>query len=192
MAKSRRKELPSADSDTPTSDTNDFNVASFDPAYQPEAGEIIHAVADSTSIEPDRFARQHAPSGNGHAASIERKQLLRVPDPFAVESSLAGENRVQLLKSEGERAWVIRFAHPPNEDKGPEGESYSKESPHPVIKMLKEAGYRWGFDGGDSKGGWGKKFSEDAFGADLIDARRVLQKAADMIGCKVDQGRIPD
>jgi hypothetical protein len=80
----------------------------------------------------------------------------------------------------------------PNQDKGPEGETYTKETPHPVLKMLKSEGYRWGFDGGDDKGGWGKRFSGDAYGADHIEARRVLQMVGDMIGHKMDHGRIPD
>ena len=58
--------------------------------------------------------------------------------------------------------------------------------------MLKDEGYRWGFDGGDDKGGWGKRFSGDAYVQDHMDARAVLQKAADMIGHKMDHGRIPD
>jgi hypothetical protein len=110
-------------------------------------------------------------------------------DPFGFENIKAGENRVRLLKSEGEGAWVIRFAHNPNLDQGPEGENYSKEKPHPVLAMLKSEGFRWGFDGGDGKGGWGKPFNGDAYGADHIEARRVLQVAAEMIGGKVEQGR---
>jgi hypothetical protein len=131
----------------------------------------------------------------GHHAdqpTAERKKWTPPKDPFGFENMKAGENRVQLLKSEGEGAWVIRFAHNPNLDKGPDGETYSKENPHPVLKMLKGESYRWGFDGGDQKGGWGKRFTGDANGADHIEARRVLQKAADMIGHKLDQGRIPD
>ena len=71
-------------------------------------------------------------------------------------------------------------------------ETYSKENPHPVLKMLKSEGYRWGFDGGDSKGGWGKRFEGDAYGQDHIKARRVLQQAAGLIGHTLDHGRNPD
>jgi hypothetical protein len=77
---------------------------------------------------------------------------------------------------------VIRFANNPNLDKGPNGETYGKENPHPVLKTLKEEGYRWGFDDGDGKGGWGKPFIGDAYGQDPPDARRVLKLAAEMIG----------
>ena len=63
---------------------------------------------------------------------------------------------------------------------------------HPVLKMLKDEGYRWGFDGGDSKGGWGKAFTGDPYGTEHIDARNVLQKAADMIGQPKERERIPD
>ena len=60
-----------------------------------------------------------------------------------------------------------------------------------MMKLLKDEGYRWGFDQ-DDKGGWGKHFTGDAYGQDHIEARRVLQQAADMIGHKMDHGRIPD
>ena len=162
----------------------------------PAAQEIINQLAASTQMPPEQpvhngHAHQHAPASEGHAAKTERKKYTPPADPFGFENRQAGENRVQLLKSEGEGAWVIRFAHNPNQDKGPEGETYSKEKPHPVLKMLKESGYKWGFDGSDGKGGWGKGFSGDAYGQDHIDARRVLQQAADMIGQKQPQ-RIPD
>lgn len=193
MAKSRKKELATAETATAAQDSS-FNPAEFDPALQAEG--IIHAVAESNRTDTEEpsngFASQHAPSTNSHAAAVERKQYAKAPDPFGFENIKAGENRVQLLKSEGERAWVIRFAHNPNQDLGPDGETYSKENPHPVLKALKEEGYRWGFDGGDQKGGWGKAFNGDAYGTDHIEARRVLQKAADMIGHKMDHGRIPD
>jgi hypothetical protein len=149
-----------------------------------------HHVENGERPKP-QHAEQHAPSGS-HAGTVERKKWTPPKDPFGFENQKAGENRVQLLKSEGEGAWVIRFAHNPNLDKGPEGETYSKENPHPVLKMLKGESYRWGFDGGDQKGGWGKRFTGDAYGADHIEARRVLQQAADMIGHKLDHGRIPD
>ena len=140
----------------------------------------------------ERPKPQHSEPAGSHAAAVERKPYKRPADPFGFENQKAGENRVQLLKSEGEGAWVIRFAHNPNLDKGPEGEEYSKENPHPVLKALKDEGYRWGFDGGDGKGGWGKRFNGDAYVQDHIEARAVLQKAADIIGHKMDHGRIPD
>lgn len=155
---------------------------------KPETQAVTHEPANDHQTG-NGHAHQHA---QGHAATVERKKYTPPADPFGFESIKAGENRVRLLKSEGEGAWVIRFAHNPNLDKGPEGETYSKENPHPVLKMLKEAGFRWGFDGGDNKGGWGKRFNGDAYGQDHIDARRVLQQAADTIGHKMDQGRIPD
>jgi hypothetical protein len=128
-----------------------------------------------------------------HAEEQPRKKWTPPKDPFGCENVKAGENRVQLLKSEREGAWVIRFAHNPNQDKGLEGETYTKETPHPVLKMLKDEGYRWGFDGGDGKGGWGKKFDRDAYQSDHMEARRVLHLAAEMIGApKQEQGRIPD
>jgi hypothetical protein len=126
-----------------------------------------------------------------YAAGLEKKKYTPPADPFGFENVKVGENRVQLLKSEGHGAWVIRFAHNPNLDKGPGGETYSKENPHPVLKMLRDEGYRWGFDGGDGKGGWGKAFTGDAYGADHIEARRVLQQAADMVGQSRDNGRVP-
>ncbi len=66
-------------------------------------------------------------------------------------------------------------------------EGHSKENPHPVIKMLKQSCYRWGFDK-LGKGGWGKGFEGDAYGQDHIEARKVLLKAAEIIGAKIEQG----
>jgi hypothetical protein len=123
---------------------------------------------------------------------VERKKWTPHADPFGFENQKAGENRVRLLKSEGEGAWVIRFAHNPNLEKGPDGERYRKENPHPVLKMLRGEGFRWGFDGGDDKGGWDKGFTGDAYVQDHIDTKRVLQQAADIIGYVMDHGRIPD
>jgi hypothetical protein len=155
-----------------------------------QAKAVVQQVATSTELTPEHgngHATHHAPH-QGHAASVEQKKYTPPKDPFGFENIKAGENRVQLLKCEGEGAWVIRFAHNPNLDKGLQGETYSKEQPHPVLKMLKEEGYRWGFDGGD-----GKAWQNDPYGTDHMEARRVLQKAAEMIGAPTQgQGRIPD
>ncbi len=118
----------------------------------------------------------------GEGETLPRKKWTPPADPFGFENRQGEGNRVRLLKSEGLGAWVIRFEKNPNEMDG-----YSKDNPHPVLKMLKEEGYRWGFDS-DGQGGWGKAFSGDAYGADHIEARRVLQKAAEMIGAKIEQG----
>jgi hypothetical protein len=183
MARAKSKEIEA--------DTS-FNPSEFDPAMQPEAVAVIQQVADATTMPPENgHASQHTPSGNGHAAAVERKPYIRAADPYGFENRKAGENRVQLLKSDNRAAWVIRFAHNPNDDKGPNGETYGKANPHPVLQMLKDEGYSWNWDA-DGKPGWGKAFIGDAYGQDHIDARRVLQNAADMIGHTLDQGRIPD
>jgi hypothetical protein len=167
--------------------------------FEPEEYESA-AHAREAYLASEQGEREFA-AGHHHVENAERtkppaeeqprKKWTPPKDPFGFENHKAGDNRVQLLKSENKGAWVIRFEHNPNLDKGPDGETYSKENPHPVLKMLKESGYRWGFDQ-DDKGGWGKAFSGDAYVQDQIDARAVLQKAADMIGHKMDHGRIPD
>jgi hypothetical protein len=141
-------------------------------AEQPVTGEI----AKPSSTPPELANRQ------AEAETLPRKKWTPPADPFGFENRKGEGNRVRLLKSEDMGAWVIRFDRNPNEMEG-----YSKENPHPVLKMLKEEGYRWGFDN-DGKGGWGKAFSGDPYGADHIEARRVLQKAAEMIGAKIEQG----
>jgi len=136
-------------------------------------------------------AQQRQP---GDEPTEEPKKKWTPPEnPYGFENIKGATNRVRLLKSESEKdrrdgtgAWVIRFAHNPNDDKGPNGETYSKENPHPVLKMLKGEGYRWGFDE-DGKGGWGKGFQGDGYGADHIEARRVLRQAAEMIGAPKEQ-----
>lgn len=194
MARSRTKTAEGTADATETAEVDVFDQAIAQRAEQErqaEAQAVVQQVAAATAIPENGHAAHHAPS---HAAKVERKPFTRPVDPFGFES-IAGnqKNRVQLLKSEGEGAWVIRFAHNPNDDKGLEGETYSKANPHPVLKMLKSEGFRWGFDGGDGKGGWGKGFTGDAYGQDHIEARRVLQAAAEMIGApKEERGRIPD
>ena len=181
MARAKKKEA-----------ATDFNPAEFDPAMQTEVaaeGQGTVAVDNPQQSTEAGFASQHAPSSEGHAAGVQKKTYTKPTDPFGFENIKAGENRVRLLKSEGEGAYVIRFAHNPNLDKGVNGETFSKENPHPVFKMLKDEGYRWGFDGGDGKGGWGKAFTGDAYGADHIEARRVLQQAAEMVGAEQEEGK---
>ena len=107
---------------------------------QEVARQVVQRVADAHRMPPmsetdqalaaQAKAMQNALESvqNGkHAAGVERKPYTRPADPFGFENIKAGENRVRLLKSEGEGAWVIRFAHNPNQDKGLEGETYSKE-----------------------------------------------------------------
>jgi hypothetical protein len=192
-ARARKIESPT-DTETLPPGATDFDTEEYESAAHALEASRQREFAAGHHVEngerPKPQAEEH--THGGHAATVERKPYRRPADPFGFENAKAGENRVQLLKSEGEGAWVIRFAHNPNLDQGPEGETYGKENPHPVLKMLKESGYRWGFDGGDQKGGWGKRFTGDAYGQDHIEARKVLQQAADIIGHKMDHGRIPD
>ncbi|MCI0657283.1 MAG: hypothetical protein L0170_09460 [Acidobacteria bacterium] len=128
-----------------------------------------------------------------------RKKWTPPKNPFGFEGIKGRtDNRVHLLKSEirDERgrtdiAWVIRFDHNPNLDPGPNGETYSKENPHPVLKYIKSEGFSWNFDPNDNEGGWGKLATGDAYGQDHIEARKVLAKAAEMIGAEVSQSRDP-
>jgi hypothetical protein len=84
-------------------------------------------------------------------------------------------------------AWGIRFESSPNT-----GE-YSKENPHPVLAYLKSEGFRWGFSDADGNGGWGKLMQEGHYTyGEHMEAQRVLQKAAEMIGAAKDQGRVQD
>ena len=142
------------------------------PGEQPATGHIANPSG----------ARREAADGDAEVETPPRKKWTPPADPFGFENRRGEGNRVRLLKSEDKGAWVIRFDKNPNEMGG-----YSKENPHPVLAMLKQEGYRWGFDN-DGKGGWGKAFGDDAYGQDHIEARRVMQKAAEMIGAKIEQG----
>ena len=158
-----------------------------------KAQEVVQLVATATEMTAEQTvtgdstkpsSTSSEPANNQAEAGIApRKKWTPPADAFGFENRKGEGNRVRLLKSEDMGAWVIRFDKNPNEMEG-----HSKENPHPVLKMLKEEGYRWGFDN-DGKGGWGKAFSGDAYGADHIEARRVLQKAAEMIGAKIEQGQ---
>lgn len=144
------------------------------------------ALRQAEQVAPTQPAEQptRQPEQNGNGKSFADRVGKRAPDPFGVEN-IAGEgNRVRLLKSTADRAWVIRFDNNPNEMNG-----QSKENPHPVLSYLKSEGYRWGFADADGKGGWGKVWQEGHYTyAEHMDARKVLAKAAEMIGAKVEQG----
>jgi len=161
------------DAAQPAEDVFDQQIAANQAA---QAQETEQQVAAPTAMPGEQ------PATIGRAQESLRKKYTPPADPFGFENRAGKGNRVQLLRSEGEGAWVIRFATSPNEMEG-----HSKDNPHPVIRMLKEEGYRWGFDGGDGKGGWGRKFQGDPYGADHIEARRVLHKAAGMIGARIEQ-----
>jgi hypothetical protein len=162
----------------------------IDPALQLQASEVIHGLAESLAM-PE--AAKPAPSNNGYAAAVERKKYTQAPDPFGVEAVTGDGNSVRLLRSNADRAWVIRFEKNPNDMTDEQGVKYSKERPHPVLKALKESGFRWGFADADGQGGWGKLMQEGHYTyAEHLDARKVLAKAAEMIGVKVGQGQIPD
>ena len=191
MARSRKKTEVHADSAAP--DVFDEAIAD----RQAEAAAVVQQVAAATEMPPEHngngHTAQHAPQ-QGHTAGVAKKKYTPPVNPFGFEGHKGGGNRVHLLKSESDQdrrngtgAWVIRFDKNPNDTEG-----HSKESPHPVLAYLKGEGYRWGFDDGDGKGGWGKAFSGDAYGQDHMEARRVLAKAAEMIGQPKDHGRLPD
>lgn len=148
---------------------------------------VDHVLANAqSSSQPHR-----EPGDDSHLEERSRKKWTPPADPFGLENHKTTDNRVRLLKSDREGAWVIRFAHNPNVGNDPAGTPYGKDNPHPVLKMLKDEGYRWGFDGGDGQGGWGKQWSNDPYGADHIEARRVMAKAAEMLGLVKDEGRQP-
>ncbi len=169
----RAKNQTEAATNTPAAgDVFDQAIAARQAAAAPEAQQ---------PVPPE--AAGHVTDASTPAEAAPKKKWTPPADPFGFENRRGEGNRVRLLKSEGMGAWVIRFDKNPNEMLG-----HSKENPHPVLKMLKEEGYRWGFDSGDGKGGWGKAFSGDPYGADHIEARRVLEKAAEMIGAPKEQG----
>lgn len=182
MARSRKKtELQTDDAPADMAVANDTNdvfgevIASAQERQQDQpSGSVVAA-----TVSGEEVGHEAAPN---HATAVGKKQYTPPPDPFGFEGKFGDSNRVHLLKSEADGAWVIRFDTPPNNMEG-----YSKENPHPVIQMLKDEGYRWGFDSNDGKGGWGKHFNGDAYGQDHIDARRVLAKAAEMVGAPKQQ-----
>lgn len=66
---------------------------------------FLHRIANPTGTPRET---------NGNTATVAKKTYTRPADPFGFEGHKAGTNRVRLLKSEGEGAWVIRFANNPN------------------------------------------------------------------------------
>lgn len=157
----------------------------FDPArLEQQSGPRVGQVSEAAQVPDQRQPGDELPEpANGRESP--KKQWVPPADPFGFENKLGAEgNRVRLLKSEGEGAWVIRFTKPPNEMEG-----YSKNNPHPVLAYLKGEGFHWGFDGGDGKGGHGKPWQGDPYGTDHMEARRVLAEAAKMVGARIEEGQ---
>jgi hypothetical protein len=124
-----------------------------------------------------------------------RKKWTPGPNPHGIEGIRAGTNVIHLLKEEPDRktdfpgAWVIRFDKSPNEGVDATGKPYGKENPHPVLAYLKGEGYHWGFSDADGKGGWGKLWEDGQYRfEEHMDARRVLQQTAEMIGAQIEKG----
>jgi hypothetical protein len=156
-----------------------------------EALEPQEPAASPTTEPAAAPSSQQRQAGDDAATDSGQKKWTPPENPFGFENKRGSGNRVRLLKSEPQRsgengAWVIRFDIPPNEMTG-----YSKDNPHPVLKMLKDEGYRWGFDPGDGKGGWGKEWTNDPYGNDHLEARKVLAKTAEMIGAAKETERTP-
>lgn len=122
-----------------------------------------------------------------------KKEYATRPNPHSLMSRLLPDgSRIHLLLSQnndqrykGVGAWIIRMDKKPDEM-----ESYSKENPHPVKAFLKSDGYRWGFDEADNIGGWGKYFNGDQRTASM-EAERTFNKAAELMGAKVEAERVP-
>src|ERR1700683_816665 len=110
----------------------------------------------------------------------QKKKWTPDPDPHGTEGIKAGDNRIHLLKSTKDNAWLIRFDKNPNEGVDAEGKAYSKDNPHPVLAYLKSEGYRWAWSEADGGPAWGKHMAEGHYTyAEHMDARRVLAKAAE-------------
>lgn len=78
-----------------------------------EATQVVQQIADATAMPTGNgHAPGHAPDAS-HAAAVQKKKYTPPADPFGFENIKGATNRVQLSKSEGENAWVIRFAHDP-------------------------------------------------------------------------------
>jgi len=118
-------------------------------------------------------------------AEQQKKKWTPAADPFGTHFIKAGENSVRLLKSEKDRAWLIRFEKNPNEGR-------AKEDPHPVLAYLKSEGFRWADSQADGKKAWGKEWRDDRYQvAEHMDAEKVFKKAAEMLGPIQSQERTP-
>ncbi|QEL18772.1 hypothetical protein [Limnoglobus roseus] len=157
MARTRKKsdtavaEAPTTSEQEPT-----FNPSEFDPALQQQAGEIVHAVAESTRMEPEAqsngFASQHAPKARAsgfvanpsttrrtsHAESVGRK----LPGTLSI---LAGDLTVRLIdKGDNEAGIGIRI-------ETPNGRKLTDEEKDIVRRHVKgeegeQTGFKWNAD----------------------------------------------
>src|SRR4051794_25883302 len=119
MARQRAKKAETA-TETQEAEQLPPGATDFDPAeLERQAPAVVQQMAEATPQGQEQtgngHAGEHAPAGNGHAATVERKKYTPPKDPFGFESLKANGNRVRLLKSERHGAWVIRFDHNPNQ-----------------------------------------------------------------------------
>ena len=146
-----------------------------DRARAEQAAELVHTVAESTRMDDE--------PGSGHADKVKPKKYTPAPDPFGAEGIKAGSNRVHLLQSRADHAWIVRFDKNPSEGTDPDGKPYGKDNKHPVIAYLKSEGLRYGFSDADGKPGWGIPMAEGHYTyAEHMHMQQVTRKAAQMIG----------
>jgi len=118
-------------------------------------------------------------------AEQPKKKWTPAPDPFGTHLIKAGENKIRLLKSETDRAWLIRFEKNPNEGR-------PKDDPHPVLAYLKSEGFHWADSAADGKKAWGKAWQDGRYQiAEHMEAEKVFKKAAEMLGPVQGQERAP-
>jgi hypothetical protein len=112
-------------------------------------------------------------------AAEERRSYPPIPDPFAIATINTPDNQLHLGKSQRLRAFVIRFNNNPNEGR-------DKADPHPVIALLKDAGYKYRSIPGDGMA-WQKPWEDGTYRVrEDMDARDIASMAAEAMGAKIE------
>lgn len=151
-----------------------------------DQGESNTATAEQSLPSPNDHSQEPITREPGdEAGEPERKKWAPAPDPLSSRSMGATNNSVHLLKSYKDKAYLIRFDDNPNLGR-------EEGDPHPVLAYLKSEGFRWAESQADGDRAWGKSWAEGHFSyPEYLEARRVMQKAAEMMGAKVEQGPAP-
>lgn len=138
------------------------------------ANDVERAFAERPDI-----AQQPAAKSEPKFSLLRQFQTFNTPD-----------NRVHVGKNDKVRtangstgAFIIYFDKNPNEGRAP-------DDPHPVIKHVKDAGYRWD-RAPDGERAWMKPYDQGNGWTmrQEMDASDVTRKAAELLGATVEQGQ---
>ena len=156
------------------------NIFAARAAARNDTPDRIGAPLRGRSVSPRSYAPE-CHSGVAHNNTASRWTMLRGRP--RVRDSTITEVRFQLVRSDNDRAWIIRFEQNPNK-------CIATANLRPMIEYLQSQGFQDGYDNADGEYGWGKAWTEGHYTFDEhIAAQHVLRRVAEIIEAGIAQGR---